>query len=92
MGPCFNQYSVFVCRSGSFQLTLLFLPPPPPPPPSLQEQAEDMGNTAQVENLKRQLEEVEERAELLDKERSKGLSAIRCEEGEGLGTCQIDAR
>ena len=63
-----------------------------PPPPSLQEQAEDMGNTAQVENLKRQLEELEERAELLDKERSKGLSAIRCEEGEGLGMCQIDAR
>ena len=51
-----------------------------------------MGNTAQVENLKRQLEELEERAELLDKERSKGLSAIRCEEGEGLSMCQIDAR
>ena len=67
-------------------------PPPPSPPPSLQEQAEDMGNTAQVENLKRQLEELEERAELLDKERSKGLSAIRCEEGEGLSMCQIDAR
>ena len=61
-------------------------------PPSPQEQAEDMGNTAQVENLKRQLEELEERAELLDKERSKGLSAIRFGDGEGLGTCQIDAR
>ena len=30
-----------------------------------------------MEDLKRQLEELEERAELLDKERSKGLSAIR---------------
>lgn len=55
-----------------------------------------MGNAAQVEDLKRQLEELEERAELLDKERSKGLSAIRwgrvgvrsavCCEMKGYGT------
>ena len=43
----------------------------------IQELAEQSGDTDKVGELTRKLEELEERAEELDKQRSKGLSAIR---------------
>ena len=44
----------------------------------MQDLAEQAGDTGKVGELTRKLEELEERAEELDKQRSKGLSAIRC--------------
>ena len=44
---------------------------------TVQELAEQSGDTEKVGELTRKLEELEERAEELDKQRSKGLSAIR---------------
>lgn len=43
----------------------------------MQDLAEQAGDTDKVGELTRKLEELEERAEELDKQRSKGLSAIR---------------
>lgn len=43
----------------------------------MQELAEQSGDTDKVGELTKKLEELEERAEELDKQRSKGLSAIR---------------
>ena len=43
-----------------------------------QELAEQADDTDRSRMLTQQLEELEERAELLDKQRTKGLSAIRC--------------
>ena len=44
---------------------------------TLQELAEQSGDSERVGELTKKLEELEERAEELDKQRSKGLSAIR---------------
>ena len=44
---------------------------------AVQDLAEQAGDTEKVGELTRKLEELEERAEELDKQRSKGLSAIR---------------
>jgi hypothetical protein len=44
---------------------------------TVQDLAEQAGDTEKVGELTRKLEELEERAEELDKQRSKGLSAIR---------------
>ena len=43
----------------------------------VQDHAEQSGEKQKVESLKKELEELEERAEELDKQRSRGLSAIR---------------
>ena len=43
----------------------------------LQELAEEEGDTEKVSSLAQQLSLLEEKAEQLDKQRSKGLSAIR---------------
>ena len=45
--------------------------------PALQELAEQEGDMDRVSSLSQQLEAIEERAEELDKQRTKGLSAIR---------------
>ena len=59
-----TTYVLSVCAINSVHLTV-------------QELAEQSGDTERVGELKRKLEELEERAEELDKQRSKGLSAIR---------------
>lgn len=46
-------------------------------PGTHQELAEQEGDTVKASSLAQQLEEIEERAEELDKQRTKGLSAIR---------------
>ncbi len=49
----------------------------PHSPPPLQELAEVDGDQDRVGVLSTKIEEIEERAEELDKQRNKGLSAIR---------------
>ena len=43
----------------------------------MQETAEEAGDAEKARNLGDKLNELEERADLLDKQRTKGLSAIR---------------
>ena len=50
---------------------------PLPPTTSRQELAEIEGDRDKMSTLAQQLEELEERADQLDKQRTKGLSAIR---------------
>ena len=44
----------------------------------LQEVAEQTGNVEEAEKIRGELEDLEEKAQHLDKVRSKNLSAIRC--------------